>query len=84
MLDDKQTRSTLIFDKCGRYGEKNMEGPFKSDSLHIRKAGWAASFQLEGPGGRSRRYDLCRHCVSTRKETSVSKRSTALAHWSTA
>jgi len=84
MLNDKQTKSTLICDKCGRYGEKNMKGPFESGSLHIRKAGWNVSFQSDGVGGKSRRYDLCRHCVEAKKEMLEPQNLTFLAHWSAA
>ena len=84
MLDNNQTTITLICDKCGRYGEKDVSGPFDYGSLHILGAGGSSPPRLEGVGGRSRTYDLCRRCTNSINRATESHKPAALAHWSSA
>ena len=84
MSDKNQTRATLICDMCGSYGEKNAQGPFDHDSLHIRGTVRFSPLGVEGLGGRSRNYDLCRRCTASIDRTTESHKPEILAHWSTA
>jgi hypothetical protein len=81
MLDKKQTSITLICDKCGRYGEKDVAGPFDYGSLHIRGTGRSSPPRLEGVAGRSRNYDLCRLCSNSINRTTKAAKPAALAQW---
>jgi len=82
MLKDISIKRTYICDRCGRYGEKNADGPFDHSSLHIRRAGAILRIGVEGLGGQSRTYDLCRICTNSVNRTSADKMPVALAHWS--
>jgi len=84
MLNNKQTSITLICDKCGRYGQKDVAGPFDYGSLHIRGTVRFSPPGVEGLGGRSRNYDLCRRCTASIDRTTESHKLAILAHWSTA
>jgi len=84
MLNHKQTSITLICDKCGRYGEKDVAGPFDYGSLHIRGTGWSAPPGMQGVAGRSRNFDLCRRCTEALNRTTESDKPAALAQWSSA
>jgi len=84
MLNNKQTSITLICDKCGRYGQKDVAGPFDYGSLHIRGTGWSSPPRLEGIAGRSRNYDLCRRCTDGHNRATESDKPAELAHWSSA
>ena len=84
MLNNKQTSITLICDKCGRYGEKDVSGPFDYGSLHILGAGGSSPPRLEGVAVRSKNYDLCRRCADSLNRTMETERPAALAHWSSA
>jgi hypothetical protein len=53
MLKDISIKRTYICDRCGRYGEKNAEGPFDDDSLHIRRTESTPRPSVEGLGGQS-------------------------------
>ena len=82
MLKDITIRTTYICDKCGRCGEKDTDGPFNHSSLHIRRVGWSPPQRVEGVGGRSRSYDLCRLCTSSMQRATEPDRSLPLAQWS--
>ena len=84
MLNNNQTSITLICDKCGRFGEKDVAGPFDYGSLHIRGDGWSSPPRVLRFGGRSRNYDLCRLCTNSINWTTESHNPMALAQWSSA
>ena len=69
MLNNITINITYICDKCGRYGEKDTDGPFDHSSFHIRRVGWSLPPWVEGVGGRSRSYDLCRVCTNSSNRT---------------
>jgi hypothetical protein len=81
VLGNNKTSITLICDKCGRYGEKDTDGPFDYGSLHIRGDDWSSPPRLEGVAGRSRSYDLCRLCSNAINRTTEPAKPVALAHW---
>ena len=81
MLKDISIKRTYICDGCGRYGKKNAEGPFDDGSLHIRRTKSTPRPSVEGLGGQSMTYDLCRLCTNSINRTSADKRPVALAHW---
>ena len=84
MLNNKQTSITLICDKCGRYGEKDVAGPFDYGSLHIRGTGWSSPPGVEGVAGRSRNFDLCHRFTDGLNRTTESDKPAALAQWDSA
>ena len=81
MPEDIYVKSTYICDVCVRYGEKDTDGPFDRGSLHIRRTTWSTPLRLEGIGGRSRTYDLCRICINSINRTTEADESAKLRQW---